>query len=542
MKRLRKRVHFKTIRFRLTVTVSLLLLGAFFVCWLANQMFLPSFYQHEKCQRLISLYSQVSDSVNELDPEEDASDENAANIGLWEDVTLNDQEELVIEKLSEDSNISIYIIDWERFYSIDGAKYRGRFVYPKQEGNSSTTNEQRVIDQMGNIYGALTGIMPDGMKSTTLYSNSEYQIAKIHDNRLDSDYLELIGNISISGTTSTIYMRCNYESIQESVNLYTRFLLYAILAVIVIGMVIMFWISDGFVKPIVKLSKIASEMSELKFETKYTGNRADEIGDLGRSVNILSEKLEETISELKAANNELQNDIEEKIQIDEMRKEFLSNVTHELKTPIALIQGYAEGLQDNINDDPESRDFYCEVIIDEANKMNNMVKKLLNLNQIEFGKNQIEFERFDIVAVIQSVLASNRILMEQKSVQLHFEPKEPIYVWADEYMTQEVVTNYISNAIHHVDGERIIEVRLIKRDGVVRIVVRNTGNTIPEEELDKVWIKFYKVDKARSREYGGSGIGLSIVKAIMKSMHRDCGVQNVEDGVEFWFELDMKEK
>ena len=109
-------------------------------------------------------------------------------------------------------------------------------------------------------------------------------------------------------------------------------------------------------------------------------------------------------------------------------------------------------------------------------------------------------------------------------------------------MTQEVVTNYISNAIHHVDGERIIEVKLVKGDGVVRVLVRNTGNTIPEDELDKVWIKFYKVDKARSREYGGSGIGLSIVKAIMKSMHRDCGVQNVEDGVEFWFELDMKEK
>lgn len=541
MKRLRKHIHFKTIRFRLTVTVSLLLLGAFLVCWLANQMFLPSFYQHEKCRRLISLYTQVSESVNELDSEE-ASGENAVVPGTWKEVTLNDQEELAIEKLSEDSNISIYIIDWERFYSIDGAKYRGRFVYPKQEGNDSTTNEQRVIDQMGNIYGAFTGIMPDGVKSTTLYSNSEYQIAKIHDNRLDSDYLELIGNISISGTASTIYMRCNYESIQESVSLYTRFLLYAILAVIVIGMIIMFWISDGFTKPIVKLSKIAGEMSELKFETKYTGNRTDEIGDLGRSVNMLSEKLEETISELKAANNELQNDIEEKIQIDEMRKEFLSNVTHELKTPIALIQGYAEGLQDNINEDAESREFYCEVIIDEANKMNNMVKKLLNLNQIEFGKNQIEFERFDIVAVIQSVLASNRILMEQKNVRLLFEPKEPIYVWADEYMTQEVVTNYISNAINHVDGERIIEVRLVKGDGVVRIVVRNTGNTIPEDELDKVWIKFYKVDKARSREYGGSGIGLSIVKAIMKSMHRDCGVQNVEDGVEFWFELDMKEK
>lgn len=212
-----------------------------------------------------------------------------------------------------------------------------------------------------------------------------------------------------------------------------------------------------------------------------------------------------------------------------------------MKTPIALIQGYAEGLQDNINEDPEDREFYCEVIIDEANKMNNMVKKLLNLNQIEFGKNQIEFERFDIVAVIQSVLNSNQLIFAQKEVTVIFEQQEPVYVWADEYMTQEVVTNYVSNALNHVDGEKIIVIKMTRLEDVVRIAVRNTGEPIPEDDLEKVWIKFYKVDKARTREYGGSGIGLSIVKAIMNSMHRECGVYNTNNGVEFWFELDTKE-
>ena len=173
--------------------------------------------------------------------------------------------------------------------------------------------------------------------------------------------------------------------------------------------------------------------------------------------------------------------------------------------------------------------------------MNNMVKKLLNLNQIEFGKNQIEFERFDIVAVIQSVLNSNQLIFAQKEVTVIFEQQEPVYVWADEYMTQEVVTNYVSNALNHVDGEKIIEIKMTRLEDVVRIAVRNTGEPIPEDDLEKVWIKFYKVDKARTREYGGSGIGLSIVKAIMNSMHRECGVYNTNDGVEFWFDLDTKE-
>ena len=205
-----------------------------------------------------------------------------------------------------------------------------------------------------------------------------------------------------------------------------------------------------------------------------------------------------------------------------------------------MIQGYAEGLHDNINEDSESREFYCDVIIDEANKMNKMVKKLLTLNQIEFGKNQISFERFDIVQVIRSVIQSARLLAEQKGAEIYMEETQPVYVWADEYMVEEIVTNYISNAINHVDGEKRIRVSLEMREKVVRVRVFNTGEQIPEAELDKIWIKFYKVDKARTRAYGGSGIGLSIVKAIVESMNQQCGVENHRNGVEFWFDLDRK--
>ena len=240
------------------------------------------------------------------------------------------------------------------------------------------------------------------------------------------------------------------------------------IAVLISG-ILLFMIGNNFTKPIVYLTDIATRMSQLDFEAKYPVNTEDEIGKLGNSINLLSERLEETISELKSANNELQKDIENKIQIDEMRKDFLSNVSHELKTPIALIQGYAEGLHDNINDDSESREFYCDVIIDEANKMNKMVKKLLTLNQIEFGKNQITFERFDIVQVVRSVIQSATLLAEQKGAEIYMEETEPVYVWADEYMVEEIVTNYISNAINHVDGEKKIRVTLEMRENVVRV-------------------------------------------------------------------------
>ena len=365
-----------------------------------------------------------------------------------------------------------------------------------------------------------------------------YNIYKVYDQHMGSHYMELFGQTQ-SG--AFVYLRTNYQSMNENIDIFNHFIAYAGVSVMILGAILMIFVGNSFAKPILQITEIAKKMSELDFNVKYPVKTQDEIGVLGNSINMLSEKLEGTISELKTANNELQQDIEKKTQIDEMRKEFLSNVSHELKTPIALIQGYAEGLQDNINDDEESRNFYCEVIIDEANKMNKMVKKLLTLNQIEFGNNQVTFERFDIVGLIQNVMNSARLLADQKEAALYMvEEYDPIYVWADEYMIEEVVTNYISNAINHVEFEKKIEVSIKQTHDLVHVSVFNTGKCIPEDELDKVWIKFYKVDKARTRAYGGSGIGLSIVKAIMDSMHRECGVRNREDGVEFWFELDRR--
>ena len=170
--------------------------------------------------------------------------------------------------------------------------------------------------------------------------------------------------------------------------------------------------------------------------------------------------------------------------------------------------------------------------------MNQMVKNLLILNQLEFGDDDVEFERFDIAGLIRGVLASCEILIQQAEATVDFIADESVCVWADEFKTEQVVRNYITNAIHHVENEKRIEIRVTSKEETVRVSVFNSGKPIPEEDLGKLWDKFYKVDKAHTREYGGNGIGLSIVKAIMESFHQDYGVRNFENGVEFWFELD----
>ena len=513
-------IYRKSIRTKLILALIALLILTIFSFWFMNKVFLPGYYEYSKVSMLSESFARMNVVVQE--DSDFSSDRN-----------LSDESMLYMEQLEANRSLNIYMFEISNF--LDSYLYY-TFDYPELTSMSEMQKEDVREKTYDYVVSLVSGQL--NMKGKELLqSHDRFNIYKVYDERIGSYYLEVFGQMD-SG--SFIYMRTNYQSMQDSIAISNRFLGYIGCGVILLGAFLMLIISNSFTKPILQLTDIAQRMAQLDFEAKYPVTTQDEIGRLGNSMNQLSEQLETTISELKTANNELQKDIERKTQIDEMRKEFLSNVSHELKTPIALIQGYAEGLADNINDDSESRQFYCDVIIDEANKMNKMVKKLLTLNQIEFGNNAITFERFDIVQVLRSVAQSAQLLAEQKGASIVMQESEPLYVWADEYMVEEVITNYVSNAINHVDGEKRIEIMLERKQDVVRISVFNTGQPIPEEELDKIWIKFYKVDKARTRAYGGSGIGLSIVKAIMDSLNQKCGVRNVRDGVAFWFELDSK--
>ena len=481
---------------QITSIVSLLVAGAILLCWVLNTTLLPRYYMHNKKEVLMENYQTISNASaqNELESDEFA---------------------VTFDNLCSNGNIMALIL--------------------QQDGKVLRSS----VNDLDALRTEFWDVLLHGDKMEVLYSNKQYQLLQKTDTRLDSEYLVLVGVLE---NGDMVLMRTAVESIRESAAISNRFLLFAGAAAIVASILVAFFTTRHITKPLQQLTDISKRMVDLDFNAKYETDQSNSyaVEELGNHINRLSENLERTISELKTANVELQDDIEKKIQIDEMRKEFLSNVSHELKTPLALIQGYAEGLQECINDDAESREFYCEVIIDEADKMNRMVKKLLTLNQLEFGNDQVIMERFDMTELIRGVANSTRILMEQKGIRLELENSEEAWVWGDEFKVEEVITNYMSNAINHADGEKLIRVFYTRSEDKLRVSVFNTGQPIPEEDIEKIWVKFYKVDKARTREYGGSGIGLSIVKAIMDSFHQRCGVINHEDGVEFWMELGTK--
>ena len=476
------------------MTASIVLLS-----WFLNTLFLEKYYKNVKSEAMEDTFEMVNDYFNN-------------------DAPQKYNERTIITQCEEES-ISVLVIDSSlRVQLSSGFSVQGDNLL------------QRLKDLIFN---------KESLPQKTINTTENYALYEICDDTTKVEYLEIYGSLD---NGDILIMRSSIDGIKNSIGVYNRFFLYVGLVLIVICIFVTIFIARNVAKPIKKLANISTKMSNLDFSAKYEDDACDEIGMLGNSMNIMSDRLCKSISELKNANIKLQTDLEEKEKIDEMRKEFISNVSHELKTPIALISGYAEGLKECVNDDDaQSRDFYCDVIIDEASKMNKMVMKLLTLNQIEFGSMQVDMERFDIIELIEQILANFKVMFDEKNIRVVFDNSKPCYVWTDEFQISEVLTNYISNAINHIDGEKIIFITLCDDGNKVTLSVRNTGKNIPENELDNIWIKFYKVDKARTREYGGSGIGLSIVKAISNALKQECGVKTTKDGVEFFFTVDSAE-
>lgn len=462
-----------------------------------NSQFLEQYYIYKKQDRLIDVYEKMESAV----------------------VNNGSSYQGMVKQLNEEVEVAniMFIIVKEPKVMVE-------------ERLIITTDEYQAEELKLQLDGYLFG--KNQAKGELLETNKNYEIYK-------GEYIEMWGYLSDG---STFLIRTPIESIRESVMLSTRFSLYIMVVLIFIGSIVVWYISRKIANPILELTELSEKMANLDFDAKYTSGGENEIGVLGENFNAMSEKLEQTISELKSANYSLQKDIEQKEKMETMRTEFIGNVSHELKTPIALIQGYAEGLREGISEDPESREFYCDVIMDEAGKMNKMVRNLLTLNQLEYGQEEVAFDRFNVMPLIYGIVQSADILIQQKEAEVRIHAPEAVNVWSDEWKVEQVFRNYLSNALNHLDGDRVIDIKVVVDDekGSARISVFNTGTSIPEEDIEHIWNKFYKVDKARTREYGGNGIGLSIVKAIMDSFHKEYGVKNYKNGVEFWFELDVR--
>lgn len=493
---------FKSVRVKLFLTLSLVILLIIVFLILVNNVVFGQFYLFSKTRALKEVYQKVNNYYN-----------NSENFDT----------ETELEQIAIKNNFDILIIDDQNVN-----------VYTSNKDFSSILGQ---MSEMTNIYNSNVGEILD--------RGDNFTIKRMKDNKNQITYVLLSATLD---NGYLLYIRIPITSIQESVKISNNFLYLMAGFTILISAVIVSFVSRKFTDPILELNDIAKKMSNLDFSHKYRITDADdEINNLGKSINSMSDKLEKTIRQLRNSNIELEKDIETKSKIDEMRKSFISDVSHELKTPIALIQGYSEGLLENVNTDEESRKFYAEVILDETNKMDRLVKQLLELMKLEYGKREFDDIDFDIVELEKEVVRKSKVMIEEKGAKFELDENSLIEVVADDFYIEQVITNYITNAIKHVkdvDGEKFIKIENIvdKERNKVRVKVFNTGDNIKEEDLSRIWNRFYKVDESRNRQDEGTGIGLSFVRAIMNNYGNLYGVENKENGVEFYFELDLAER
>lgn len=324
------------------------------------------------------------------------------------------------------------------------------------------------------------------------------------------------------------------QPVNEAMLVLKDYYVYALIIVFLVIILLSFYYSKIIVKPLIKINRVTKKMANFDFSEKLPVTADDEIGGLSGSINTLSVNLKDRIDRLNVANTKLQQDIERERQLEKTRKEFISGVSHELKTPLSVIRSFAEGIQDGVSKDTT---YYTDVILEETENMNRLIVEMLELAKLESGTYKLEMTTFSIGELIQQIHTKLLFSMEEKQLQVDVDADTSIFVKANRSRIEQVVVNLLSNAIRYTpDGERI-KVSVIETEDTVKVEIENTGNPIPEESLEKIWDRFYRLDASRSRHTGGTGLGLSIVKNILDLHHAKYGVYNTNNSVVFYFNL-----
>jgi len=358
----------------------------------------------------------------------------------------------------------------------------------------------------------------------------------MHVNTSRQDQMFLFGT---DGGSAFFLLETPLDPIQAAAGLAVRSFLIISVIVLALGLAVTAIVTYYTVKPIRQMKLVAGNLAEFDFSKKVEVGSKDEVGELGESINRMSEAIQRYLSELSAANDQLKLDIEERERSEQAQKQLVSNISHELKTPLALISGYAEGLRGGMAEDSRIRDEYCDVILDESRMMAKLLHQLLGLARLQSGIGEFAPEPVDFSELADDLSMGFSLSARQRNVDFKRNIDRQITVLAERDACEQVLRNFLANAMKHASEGGEVEISLHEAEtGRARIEVSNSGPQIPEKLLDRVWESFFRADEARNRESGEVGLGLSIVKAHMVRHSMPYGVFNTEKGVTFFAEFE----
>jgi len=438
------------------------------------------------------------------------------------------------------------IIDYKPIYGYDGSNDNLDRIAGKLY-DVNLPNEEAIIK----------GVESHGVWSIVDYWNRNYNVDQTSQQKSQSDeitpsvekqafvfsepisrdrYLARVYPLKKEDKVHYAFVVASQLPILEAVETLSSYYAIVVLAAIIMSIFLSYFVSRIVTRPLLRINSIASQMADLDFSNYIEVRTDDEIGHLSQSLNTLSMNLQGNMEELKLTNSQLQKEIEKERRLELMRREFVSGASHELKTPIGIIKGFAEGIKDGLA--AEKIDYFVDVILEETDKMDALVKDMLDLSKIEQDPNTLNMESYECNAFVRSVSEKVEPLILERglSLKMHIESR-PIMVYADRRRMEQVLTNALSNAMRYSHPDTCIELYVTTHKDSARVTVNNFGKSIPEEMLEHVWDRFYRVDPSRNKESGGSGLGLSIVREILVQHEVDFGMKNIEDGVSFYFEM-----
>ena len=343
------------------------------------------------------------------------------------------------------------------------------------------------------------------------------------------------------GESVDVYMQVSQVSTTTKVSLVASFV--AVMMAMAFALLVISNYIKRITKPVKEMVEITENMSKLDFSEQCPESTILELNSLSESINRLSSALDTALTDLKQKNRKLEEDIENERTIDNLRQTFISGISHELKTPIAIIQGYAEGAKMfYASGNTEMADSYCDIIMTESVRMNEMIMKLLEITKYSSGAYEPVREDFEIRPFVQEWFDRNESILAEKGVTAINNVPPEIFGNGDKLILESVLNNYLSNALSHVENEMRIRVSCAPHEKSWRVKVFNTGKPIADKDIDKIWDSFYRADKSLSRSQGRFGLGLSIVAAIQDLHGEAYGVENKENGVEFWFDIKKTEE
>ncbi len=492
---------------KLSISFKLFILtSVFLIIFVSGSIFFQSlFFQQFYINRKIETYKSNMESFKQLYINNSRTSLSSSSI---------------MQRFEDTNNAKLVIIT-----SSGDFKYVTNYITGKQDiSNINIIN--RILNEWFSNPAKFSNIKTSG-KPVIYTDNSEFGIKNI----------VLITPVTLSdNAVDVIFSVSSLQPITEASVIIKEFYIYFFIGAVLIIIILSLIYSNMISKPLVALNKAASKMAELDFSSEFPVETNDEIGSLGKTLNFLSGNLNNALISLNESNEKLKQDIEKERSLERMRKEFVAGVSHELKTPISLIEGYAEGLKDNIVEG-EDKDYYLDVIIDEAKQMGDLVSDMLDLSHLESGTYKLALEQFNLSDLLTPLQKKFSNMAKEKQLHFHLMLQDDLKVTADKKRTDQVLTNFITNAIKHTPENGNITAKVSLEKEHVRVEIENEGSNISAADIDNIWDRFYKIDKSRNRDAGGTGLGLAIVKNILQLNGSSYGVENTEKGVRFYFTL-----